>query len=266
MADKIVIGELPHVWICSDWHFNHDKEFIWEARGFESVEQMNNAIIERHNYLVRPDEDVYVLGDLMLGAKFGLEAGLKLISHLNGKLHLVRGNHDTDNRWLAYSNLRNVVAMDNSVYLKCASYHFYMSHYPSLTGNNDKFLKQMTLNLFGHTHSKERFFEGNPWMYNVCMDAHNCYPCNLNDIIQEMTAKWVDNQASSAEGITPHDAVVNPNIPPAYEAWKKVDFVRRALCYKCVYEGECGGPSFLTGSCPQGYKYKRDPPDGGYYG
>ena len=268
MANKIVLGELPHIWITSDWHFNHDKEFIWEARGFESVEQMNNAIIERHNYLVRPDEDVYVLGDLMLGAKFGLEAGLKLISHLNGKLHLVRGNHDTDNRWLAYSNLRNVVAMDNSVYLKYAGYHFYMSHYPSLTGNNDKFLKQMTLNLFGHTHSEEHFFEDNPWMYNVCMDAHNCYPCNLNDIIQEMKAKWVDNQIGAAEGTTPHDACVEPDIVKIkpYETWLKVDEYKRRQCSRCVHEGKCSGPSWMNITCPKDWQYRRDPPDGGYYG
>ena len=31
------------IWLCSDWHLNHNKEFIWKARGFESVAQMNEA-------------------------------------------------------------------------------------------------------------------------------------------------------------------------------------------------------------------------------
>jgi hypothetical protein len=37
--------------------------------------------------------------------------------------------------------------------------------------------------------------------------------------------------------------------------------VKNSRCYKCVYEGECR--SFDKGDCK---KYKRDPPDGGYYG
>ena len=258
---------MSNIYICSDWHFNHDKEFIWKARGFESVEQMNNAIIERHNSLVQPDEDVYVLGDLMLGAKFGLEAGLKLIEQLNGNLHLVRGNHDTDNRWTAYTDLKNVIAMDNSIYLKYQNYHFYMSHFPSLTGNNDKFLKQMTLNLFGHTHQKEHFFENNVWMYNVAMDAHDCYPCHLNDIIQEIKDKWNENQLAAAAGVTPHDAcVTSPLCLQPYETWQKIEKYKESKCSKCVYEGYCPGPTWFDVQCPGKMKYRRDPPDGGYYG
>ena len=37
--------------------------------------------------------------------------------------------------------------------------------------------------------------------------------------------------------------------------------VKSSRCYKCVYEGECR--SFDKGDCK---RYKRDPPDGGYYG
>lgn len=37
--------------------------------------------------------------------------------------------------------------------------------------------------------------------------------------------------------------------------------VQASRCYKCVYEGECR--NFDKGDCR---RYKRDPPDGGYYG
>ena len=37
-------------------------------------------------------------------------------------------------------------------------------------------------------------------------------------------------------------------------------------CDKCVWQyTECGGPT-LDGKCPTGISFKRDPPDGGYYG
>lgn len=41
---------------------------------------------------------------------------------------------------------------------------------------------------------------------------------------------------------------------------RKAHFYPR--CFKCVYEGVCTG-SDKDGMCSQ---YKRDPPDGGYYG
>lgn len=266
--NKLTLGEVPHVWMCADWHFNHDREFIWGARGFENVEQMNNAIIQRHNQLVRPDDEVYVLGDLMLGAKFGLEAGLNLIKQMNGNLHLIRGNHDTDNRWQAYTNLPNVVALDNAIYLKYLGYHFYLSHYPTLTGNIEKeSLKQMTLNIFGHTHQKMKFFEDRPYMYCVCMDSNFCFPTNLADIIEGMKGK-MDECIKMADGITPHDAcVTNVIIPEPYEAWQKYEEYKTHRCEKCVhYLTPCPGAGFLSGNCPPGITYKRDPPDGGYYG
>lgn len=176
------------IFVTSDWHFMHDRAFIWGARGFSSVEEMNNAIIERHNKVVSPEDDVYVLGDLMLGSD--LEKGLNLINQLNGKLHIVRGNHCTDRRWEAYQELSNTIEADNALYLKYHKYHFYMSHYPSLTGNLEtEALKQMTLNLYGHTHQKTNFYMDIPYLYHCGMDSHNCQPVLLDDIIKEMHTK-----------------------------------------------------------------------------
>ena len=67
---------MSKIYLTSDWHFNHDREFIWHARGFDSVYLMNEAIIERHNAIVNPEDDVYALGDLCLG-----RAGMGLAKH-----------------------------------------------------------------------------------------------------------------------------------------------------------------------------------------
>ena len=29
------------LFFTSDWHFNHDREFVWKQRGFSSVDEMN---------------------------------------------------------------------------------------------------------------------------------------------------------------------------------------------------------------------------------
>lgn len=165
----------------------HDREFIWKARGFSSVDAMNDKIIKAHNFVVDPDDDVYVLGDLILGDS---AKGLECLRALNGKLHIVRGNHDTDSRWAAYATLPNVVEQNNVILLKFRKHNFYMSHYPTLTGNLEKeSLKQMTLNLFGHTHQKSNFYMDMPFMYHVGVDSHDCFPVKLENIIGEMYAK-----------------------------------------------------------------------------
>ena len=44
---------------------------------------------------------------------------------------------------------------------------------------------------------------------------------------------------------------------------------KRRYCDKCFYSYGygCPGPAFtIPVKCPDGIKYKRDPPDGGFYG
>ena len=37
------------IYLASDLHFNHDKPFIYEPRGFTNVYDMNRAIIKNFN-------------------------------------------------------------------------------------------------------------------------------------------------------------------------------------------------------------------------
>ena len=52
-------------------------------------------------------------------------------------------------------------------------------------------LTQTTLNLYGHTHQVNNFYQGMPYMYHVGVDSHNCYPVLLDDIIEEMKAQMI---------------------------------------------------------------------------
>jgi len=178
------------IYFCSDFHFNHNREFIFKPRGFTSVEEMNTNLIANFNAVIKPEDDVYVLGDLMLGGSDKMTEGLMLITQLNGRLHLVRGNHDTDKRWEAYKTLPNVVEQQNAIYLKYQGYHFYLSHYPTLTGNLEKeSLKQCTCNIFGHTHQMSKFYNDIPYMYCVCPEAHQNAPVAIDKIIIDMNKK-----------------------------------------------------------------------------
>lgn len=171
------------VYFTSDLHLCHDKDFVWQVRGFESIDEMNAEIIRRWNERVMPDDNVYVLGDLTLG---NIDAGIALIATLNGKLHIMRGNHDTDKKVERYLELPNVVEVKYADVLKYGKAVFWIGHYPTITANydDDKPWAKHLVCLFGHTHQEQPFYNNNPYMFNVGMDAHNCTPISIEEIIE----------------------------------------------------------------------------------
>lgn len=182
------------IWVTSDWHFGHQQSFLWEPRGYNSVEEMNEDIIRKHNEVVGENDIVYFLGDAMLNDN---ECGKRCIEQLNGNIHMIRGNHDTNARIEIYKDCKNVVAVGSyAEVIKYKKYHFYLSHYPTLTSNfdGDRSLKQRVINLCGHSHTDNKFLDMNKGLiYHCDMDAHNCYPVLLDDIIEDI--KEVVNNA-----------------------------------------------------------------------
>lgn len=176
------------IYLTSDLHFGHDRKFLWGPRGFASSLEHDEAVIRNWNAVVGEDDNVYVLGDLMLGDN---AHGMECLGQLNGHLHIIFGNHDTNTRQKLYSASPNVVEICGwATALNYRKYHFYLSHFPTLTGNLEKeSLHQMTLNLYGHTHQQDKFFEDRPYMYCVGLDANNNTPVLLDSIIENMKEK-----------------------------------------------------------------------------
>ena len=182
------------IYCTSDWHFNHDKPFIYQPRGFLSIEEMNQAIIEKHNSIVKPDDIVYCLGDCCLGGSEEdvLNENKKLIEKLNGQIHIIRGNHCTNKRVEMYKTCSNVVECEGyATVIKYRKYYFYLSHYPTVTTNGKvESLHQVTLNLSGHTHSPQRFCDEIPFLFNVALDANYNTPISLDEIIELMKQRF----------------------------------------------------------------------------
>lgn len=82
---------MREVWFTADQHFGHARIIELCGRPFDSVAEMNEALIDRWNSRVRPDDHVWVLGDVALGT---IANTLPLIGRLHGELHLIAGNHD----------------------------------------------------------------------------------------------------------------------------------------------------------------------------
>lgn len=176
------------IYFSSDLHFNHNKDFLYKPRGFDSIDVMNTTVVANWNSIVTNEDDVYILGDLMLGDN---EAGILLLKLLNGKLHIILGNHDTDTRIELYKNLENIVEICYATQLKYKKTYFFLCHYPVITANFDDQLPwaKHLISLFGHTHQQHIFYNDNPYMYNVGLDAHNCYPVSIEQIIEDVKNK-----------------------------------------------------------------------------
>jgi len=78
------------IYFTSDHHFDHNNVIKYCDRPYVSVQEMNEMLIKNWNDTVKPEDEVYYLGDFSLSFKPVLE-----VTHrLNGKKYLVPGNHD----------------------------------------------------------------------------------------------------------------------------------------------------------------------------
>ena len=173
------------VFVTSDLHFCHDREFVWGARGYANVDEMNEAQARKWNEVVTDEDEVWVLGDSMLG---DFEKGLSYLKQLKGKIHVCLGNHDTSKREQAYRDLGWDVQL--CARMKYKKISFYLSHYPTITHNIDeKELWQVVVNLYGHTHQTTNFYHDDPWMYHVGVDSHDGYPVSMDQVLADIRAE-----------------------------------------------------------------------------
>lgn len=78
-------------WFISDTHFSHYNIIRYTGRPFQTVDEMNEKMIENWNASVEPDDTVFFLGDFGMGTS---EFLTNLCGRLNGKKICIRGNHD----------------------------------------------------------------------------------------------------------------------------------------------------------------------------
>lgn len=193
------------IFITSDLHFGHQKEFLFKNRGFQSSSDHDRTLISKWNSCVKPDDTVYILGDVVMKHDEDdndFEYGISMLKQLNGKLRILKGNHDSEAKLERYRQCPNVVsaglAAEHLYYqstLKGPQYHFYLTHAYTRWSRSLKKMKTAIITLYGHTHQKEKFYtdsefvNGHPYEYCVCPDAHNMHPVRLDDIIEDIKAK-----------------------------------------------------------------------------
>lgn len=77
-------------------HFSHKNILDFEDRPFNTVPEMDEAMIEVWNNQVTNNDIVWHIGDFCLG---NYDRTLEVLSQLNGQIRLIKGNHDYSKTW-----------------------------------------------------------------------------------------------------------------------------------------------------------------------
>ena len=178
---------MGNIWFTSDHHFFHDNICKLCNRPFPSVEVMNETMIERWNSRIKNNDTVYHLGDLfMLKNKTRENDRLQVESillRLNGKITLIRGNHD---KWLesypvgtADGSYGADVSNNTHLYLEIKHYKqkICLFHYQILDWNGRY---KGTWHLYGHSHNTSSITRPNS--LNVCVENTDYYPLSFEEI------------------------------------------------------------------------------------
>ncbi len=129
-------------WFTSDMHFGHTNVIKYSKRPFSSVLEMNEAIINNYNSLVKPSDDAYIIGD------FAFTKPEPFLERLTGRKHLVLGNHD-HRRKKAYLKNPNLIWVRDVSEIKINGQSIWLSHYSHRVWNK---WHLGAWHLYGHSH------------------------------------------------------------------------------------------------------------------
>jgi len=171
------------IFVISDTHFNHEgilkfKDYLNKpCRQFDSVDQMNQCMLDNWNDTVGPKDTVIHCGDVL----FGLDKVDWLTANfakLPGKKRLVLGNHDNPKHLAPFFK-------DIQMWIDMSDKGFLFSHTPqhaSTLAESHRFGSGKVLNVHGHIHTNPSP-EG-PYKC-VCVEQTNFTPVDIETLHAE---------------------------------------------------------------------------------
>lgn len=165
-------------------------------RPFKTLDEMHREIIKRHNEVVKPEDTLYVLGDVTVCPKRDISRLESILNKMNGNKHLILGNHDEGKPFnyekYGFTTVHTALRYDHNIILR---------HDPSAAiVSPDKFW------LVGHVHNIFKYLTNPINIYNVGVDVNNFYPITLKQIFKEMDK---------------HDGGYHAEQPPSPTEWVK---------------------------------------------
>lgn len=178
-------------WLTSDLHFGH--KLVADMRGFRDPQEHDDSIVARWRKMIKPEDDVWILGDLSGGGAGPQLSALATLLPLPGTKILVAGNHDGIHpmhgrsalRWAPYyHDIFTHVCSEAT--LRLNGHKLRLSHFPRVADHTQEIrypewrppIRDSYL-LHGHTHSLE--VQTSQWEIHVGWDAWK-RPVNLGEI------------------------------------------------------------------------------------
>lgn len=175
----------------ADTHFGHTNIIKLCNRPFSSVLEMNEAIVQKWNEVVRPSDTVYHLGDFAFRQEKPRDTE-EIFSRLNGLKILIRGNHDphhtvTELGW---------DTVHDSLELNLSGTRLFLSHYPHMEWPG---FYRGVYHLFGHVHGRFKA----PWgrCMDVGVDAEGYSPIPLEKIVERLCDLDNDETRTTVLGV-----------------------------------------------------------------
>jgi calcineurin-like phosphoesterase family protein len=176
------------IYFTSDTHFWHKNILDFENRPYGSVEEMTIDMIAIWNRQVNKNDTVYHLGDLCLG---NLEQTIDVLKQLNGKIILIKGNHDFSKHYKKINELDLLHEYHEvGTTLNYQKQQMWLTHYPFEIG-----LRPRKWSIHGHIHSNESRWDN---QINVGVDSPHFKQkefgelITIDELLDEMNKRLLD--------------------------------------------------------------------------
>lgn len=177
------------LWFSSDLHFGHKNVCKLCNRPFDSVNHMNQMLIQNWNSLVHPTDHVMFLGDLALCNTMDARASAR---KLNGIKYWLWGNHDNKQLINYCSDLFEWSG--DYLEIKAGDQEIVLNHYPMMSWSGKN---RDVWQLHGHCHGNltrdplNKQIVDRSLMLDVGVDCHDYKPISYCQVKSIMDAKLV---------------------------------------------------------------------------
>lgn len=137
---------MQKIFFTSDNHFYHKNilKFNPNTRNGNTVEELNELMIQQWNSQVSSSDIVYILGDFSFSKSFKTRENI--LSKLNGILHLVKGNHDY---WIDEDSSVFFESISDYKNIHIDNKELILFHFPIFEWKN---MDKGSYHLYGHVH------------------------------------------------------------------------------------------------------------------
>lgn len=156
----------------SDLHFDHFNIIKFCDRPYTTTEEMNQALKDKWNARVKPEDHVYILGDICMS----VDGFIKHVESLNGFKHIVRGNHDPKN--ILSKKIKNTHFTELIHSVHDGDNKVILCHYPIYEWNG---YYHGAYHFYGHLHGTRRSFHERA--FEVGVDIQDYEPKTFHEII-----------------------------------------------------------------------------------